>query len=114
VHSIIQSYEPENNPEQIYLREERLRKVRQTIARLPDRYRVVLVLFHYENLSYRQIAETLDIPAKTVATRLYRAKLLLKEVLADETKAGETLTGEAVAGETGLMENRGGERDGMP
>ena len=72
---------PENNPEHIYLKEEKVRRLRRMIAGLPDRYRVVLVLFHYQELSYRQIAETLDIPVKTVATRIYRAKSLLKETL---------------------------------
>ncbi len=75
---------PEDNPEHIYLQQEKIRRVRRLIAGLPDRYRVVLVLFHYENLTYRQIADALDIPVKTVATRLYRAKLLLKENLGGE------------------------------
>jgi len=73
------------DPESIYLREEKVRRVRRIIAGLPDKYRVALVLFHYEDLTYHQIAETLDIPVKTVATRLYRAKLILKERLRGET-----------------------------
>lgn len=76
---------PDNNPEQMYLREEKVRRLRRMIAGLPDRYRVALVLYHYENLSYQQIAEALEVPLKTVATRLYRAKLILKEKLGGET-----------------------------
>lgn len=75
----------EANPEDIYLREEKIRRLRRMIAGLPDKYRVVLHLFHYDDLSYQQIAEVLEIPVKTVATRLYRAKLLLKENLGGET-----------------------------
>lgn len=74
-----------NNPEQVYLNEEKIRRLRRIISGLPDRYRIAIVLFHYENMSYQQISDTLDIPAKTVATRLYRAKLLLKERLGGET-----------------------------
>jgi len=73
------------NPENIYLQEEKVRRLRRMIAGLPDRYRLVLFLFHYEKMSYQQIAETLEVPVKTVATRLYRAKILLKEKLGGET-----------------------------
>lgn len=73
-----------NNPEQVFLQEEKIRRLRRLIAGLPDKYRLTLVLFHYENLTYQQIAETLDIPVKTVATRLYRSKLILKEQLGGE------------------------------
>ncbi|WP_418792229.1 RNA polymerase sigma factor [Phosphitispora sp. TUW77] len=76
---------PENNPEQMFLQEEKMRTLRRMIAGLPDRYRLVLVLFHYQELSYKQIAETLEIPVKTVATRLYRAKFILKETLRGDT-----------------------------
>lgn len=72
------------NPEAIYIYEEKIRRLRQLIAGLPDRYKLILILFHYENMSYQLIAETLDIPVKTVATRLYRAKILLKEKLGGE------------------------------
>ena len=72
------------NPEHLYLQEEKIRRVRAIIMGLPDRYRVVLVLFHYENLTYQQIADALELPVKTVATRLYRAKLLLKERIGGE------------------------------
>ena len=73
-----------SNPEQVYLQEEKIRRLRRLIAGLPDKYRLTLVLFHYENLTYQQIAEALDLPVKTVATRLYRSKLILKEQLGGE------------------------------
>ncbi|MBU7007256.1 RNA polymerase sigma factor [Phosphitispora fastidiosa] len=78
---------PEANPEQIVLKEEKMRRLRRLIAGLPDRYRLALVLYHYQELTYQQIAETLDIPVKTVATRLYRAKLILRETLRGDTDA---------------------------
>lgn len=74
-----------NNPEHVYLYEEKIRRLRRMISGLPDQYRIAIILFHYENMSYQQIAETLNIPVKTVATRLYRAKLLLKENFGGET-----------------------------
>jgi len=74
-----------SNPEDIYLREEKIRRLRRIIAGLPDKYRLVFIMFHYEHLSYQQIAESLELPVKTVTTRLYRAKILLREVLGGET-----------------------------
>jgi len=75
---------PNNTPENIVLREEKIRKLRRLISGLPDKYRMTLVLFHYENLTYQQISDTLELPVKTVATRLYRAKLILRESLGGE------------------------------
>lgn len=73
------------DPEHTYLYEEKVRRLRRMISGLPDRYKIVLIMFHYENMSYQQIADTLEIPLKTVATRLYRAKIILKQCLGGET-----------------------------
>lgn len=78
-------YSTKDNPEHTYLREEKIRRIRDIITGLPEKYMVVVILFHYEKLSYQQVADTLDIPVKTVATRLYRAKLILKEAFGGET-----------------------------
>jgi RNA polymerase sigma-70 factor (ECF subfamily) len=48
--------------------------LRQALAELPDEFRVPLVLRLYEDFSYEQIAEALDIPIGTVMSRLYRAR----------------------------------------
>jgi RNA polymerase sigma-70 factor (ECF subfamily) len=44
----------------------------------PD-YRTVIVLKHFLDCSYLEIAEILDIPEKTVKSRLYTGRQLLKE-----------------------------------
>ena len=44
--------------------------MRQALLRLPEIYRTVLVLRHYENLKLREIAEILDIPQGTVNSRM--------------------------------------------
>jgi RNA polymerase sigma-70 factor (ECF subfamily) len=41
---------------------------------LPDEYKLVLMMFYFEECSYREIAERLDIPMGTVMSRLSRAK----------------------------------------
>ncbi len=44
-------------------------------------YRTSLVLYYYEELSYDEIANILQVPLNTVKTYLYRAKSALKEIL---------------------------------
>jgi RNA polymerase sigma-70 factor (ECF subfamily) len=48
---------------------------------MPAIYREPFVLRHLEDWSYRQIAETLDLPVDTVGTRLVRARRMLQETL---------------------------------
>jgi RNA polymerase sigma-70 factor (ECF subfamily) len=47
-------------------------------------YRTVVVLKHFMELSYREISRTLEIPEKTVKSRLFTARQLLKDRLADK------------------------------
>ncbi|WP_066174752.1 RNA polymerase sigma factor [Bacillus marinisedimentorum] len=49
------------------------------INSLPDKYQSVLKLYYFDELSYQEIARKLDIAVKTVESRLYRAKAMLRE-----------------------------------
>ena len=69
----------QSNPEQLYIQRERQELVQEVIKSLPEKYLITLILNHYQQLSYHEIADILQIPLKTVATRIYRARLLLKE-----------------------------------
>lgn len=63
--------------------------LRNLINSMDEKYRTVLILFHYQGLSYEEIAEVLKLPVKTVETRLYRARRLLKKSLSKEYYGGE-------------------------
>jgi RNA polymerase sigma-70 factor (ECF subfamily) len=67
--------------EERLLAEEEKRKVREALDRLDEKYRCVLILFYHQKMSYDQIAAVLEVPMKTVETRLYRARKLLRERL---------------------------------
>ncbi len=51
------------------------------LMRLPIKYRTILVLKHFEHLSYKDISYIVDTPVKTVKSRLYTARQQLKNVL---------------------------------
>lgn len=54
----------------------------RAIARLPERARQVLVLYHLEGLGHGEIAELMEIEEGTSKAQLHRARGLLKEMLA--------------------------------
>jgi RNA polymerase sigma-70 factor (ECF subfamily) len=57
------------------------RGIQDGLMALNDEYRTVIVLRHFSDLSYRQISEILEIPEKTVKSRLYSARQLMKDRL---------------------------------
>lgn len=63
--------------------------VRAIIKEMDTKYKTVLILFHFEGLSYEDIGDILKIPMKTVETRLYRARGVLKKELAKRGIGGE-------------------------
>ena len=60
---------------------ERAAIVWSAVKSLPAKYRVPLILFHYENLSYREIGEMMDLSLSAVESRIHRAKKQLVEIL---------------------------------
>lgn len=55
--------------------------VLDTILRLPEKYREVVMLHYYQGLSSAEVARILHIPQTTVLTRLHRARKLLESEL---------------------------------
>ena len=79
-----------NTPEVMLLRRTDAERVREALARLPELSRTVLVLADLEELSYREIAEALDIPQGTVMSRLSRARAMLRRQLVEGGAHGTT------------------------
>ena len=75
---------PNRGPEAALQDKERDERVRQAVLELPPASRGVLVLREYEGLSYREIADTLNIPMGTVMSRLNYARQRLRQRLALE------------------------------
>ena len=55
--------------------------VHEQLAKLPAKYRIVLVLRHLQDMTYEEMAEILTMPIGTIKTHLFRARNLLKERL---------------------------------
>jgi RNA polymerase sigma-70 factor (ECF subfamily) len=56
--------------------------VRQAVGKLERLDRELLMLREFEQLSYAEIAELLDLPVNTVRSRLFRARMALRDLLA--------------------------------
>jgi RNA polymerase sigma-70 factor (ECF subfamily) len=57
------------------------RALQAAIDELPAEFRLAVVMFYFEDCSYREIAERLDVPIGTVMSRLARAKRHLRAKL---------------------------------
>jgi RNA polymerase sigma-70 factor (ECF subfamily) len=71
-------------PDRDFEADERAEWVHKALARLPRASREVLVLRHFTELSYQEIAEALKVPEKTVKSRLFEARQKLGEILGAE------------------------------
>ena len=69
----------EAGPETAAIQSSEARRLNLIMGLLPDDFRAVLVLREMEDLSYQEIAETLDVPIGTVMSRLARARAMLRE-----------------------------------
>lgn len=76
------------DPEGGLLADEERKAVERAVMGLEERYRSVVVLHYYQKLSYEEIATVLGMPLKTVETRLYRARRMLRNVLGPDGPEG--------------------------
>jgi len=63
---------------------DRLERLEQAIRRLPDHQRVPLVLFHFEEMPYQDIAATLGVSLGKVKTDIHRGREALRRLLTDD------------------------------
>ncbi|TCK62613.1 RNA polymerase sigma factor [Seleniivibrio woodruffii] len=72
------------SPEELTLKEELHRYVRNYVDSLPDKLRVVIVLREVEDMSYEEIADMMNIPLGTVRSRLFNARQIIKDRLINQ------------------------------
>jgi RNA polymerase sigma-70 factor (ECF subfamily) len=71
--------------------DERRLLVERALARLPEHQRVPLVLYHFEDLPYDQIAKKLGVSLAKVKTDILRARAALAKIFAERGAASESL-----------------------
>lgn len=64
------------------------RQVWKAVMSLKKEFREVIILKHFHDLSYAEMADTIGIPEGTVMSRLYHARLALKQELINELQRG--------------------------
>ena len=72
---------PAHSAERKVLMFEEDQALHNAILKLDEKYRIPLILFYFQDLSYEQIADVLNITLSTVKTRLFRAREKLKVVI---------------------------------
>jgi len=75
-------------PEEDYLKKEKRERINYELSKLPDKYRIPLILFHKNGFSYEEISQVLNEPMSIIKNRLYRARLMLRKALSSERKEG--------------------------
>lgn len=71
----------EPSPEMVYLRAEETARINKLVENLPEMYRVPVVLYHHQDMSYQEIADHINEPLSKVKNRIFRGRKLLKEML---------------------------------
>jgi RNA polymerase sigma factor (sigma-70 family) len=74
-------------PEHAMIHEQKLDLVRRLVAQLSDKYRLMIELRYFEELSYEEIAQELKLPLGTVKAQLFRAKEILHAMLQQPASA---------------------------
>jgi RNA polymerase sigma-70 factor (ECF subfamily) len=71
-------------PDRHIVADQRNAIIAEAIAQLPEKYHRVIVMRHQQEMSYEEIATTLDLPLGTVKAHIFRARALLYKYLKDQ------------------------------
>ncbi|MFZ0453250.1 MAG: RNA polymerase sigma factor [Ignavibacteriaceae bacterium] len=74
-------YNIEDNPGEAFDRNDLGEKIQDALMELDMLYRLPVVLKHFLNYSYKELGDLLGIPEKTVKSRLFTGRQLLKDIL---------------------------------
>ncbi|PWG79739.1 RNA polymerase sigma factor [Pararcticibacter amylolyticus] len=69
------------NPEETSIKKQQKETIKLIVDKLPLRYRTLITLRYFDELSYEEIAVQLDLPLGTVKAQLFRARDLMANIL---------------------------------
>ncbi|MBN3580781.1 sigma-70 family RNA polymerase sigma factor [Algoriphagus aestuarii] len=76
----------DNNPQDEFIKTQRIEMVRIFVDKLPAKYRKLVQLRYFDELSYEEIAQELEKPLGTVKAQLHRSRELLYEIASGKEK----------------------------
>ena len=76
------------NPEESSIKKQDSEELKLLINSLPQRYRLLITLRYFDELSYEEISQQLSLPLGTVKAQLFRAKHLLGNIVKPESRHG--------------------------
>lgn len=74
------------DPEETMQKEERIKRMRDVVEKLKPKYKRLVELRYFEEKSYEEIAEMLELPLGTVKAQLFRARDFMFELMKDNKK----------------------------
>lgn len=78
---IRQMADQEPDPEYKLILQQQVRLMRELVNKLPKRYRNLVELRYFEELSYEEISQKLNLPLGTVKAQLFRAREFLTQII---------------------------------
>ncbi|HHG85726.1 MAG TPA: sigma-70 family RNA polymerase sigma factor, partial [Bacteroidetes bacterium] len=73
--------DPNLNPNEVMLKKQRKEYLKKAVAKLPAKYKILVDLRYFQELSYDEVAKELELPLGTVKAQLFRARELLSQEL---------------------------------
>jgi RNA polymerase sigma-70 factor (ECF subfamily) len=74
----------QKDPDSAMIRHQEGDALLEAVNKLPEKYRMVITLCYFEEMTYEEIADVVDIPISTVKVRIFRAKKKLLKLLEDK------------------------------
>lgn len=69
------------NPEEHLVKKQKVKHMREIVEKLKPRYRVLVELRYFDELSYEEISDKLELPLGTVKAQLFRAREFLANIM---------------------------------
>jgi RNA polymerase sigma-70 factor (ECF subfamily) len=69
------------DPEETYVKKQKIEKVRLLVENLKPRYKTMIEMFYFEEMTHDEISTKLNMPLGTIKAQLFRARELLYNAL---------------------------------
>jgi RNA polymerase sigma-70 factor (ECF subfamily) len=69
------------DPEDMSIKKQKIQIIRQVVDKLKPKYRELIILFYYEEMSHEEISKKLNLPIGTIKAQLFRARELMLQLL---------------------------------